>query len=774
MTAEELRDVGRAFAQFMALSNCAETHHRISRLEVMRQGGALPMDKVDSCGGAMEAALNIDGKTPAEVMQALQNQAVEIVLTAHPTEVHRRTTLVKLNRVEELLGQREACSADAFELAAKDASLRRQISSMWGQDEIRRAKPTPVVEAKNGLVVLETVLWDAVPGFLRRLDAAAEQHLGEKLPLHCSPIKFASWMGGDRDGNPNVTAAVTREVCTSQRLRAAELLLPELEHLGIELSVTDATPEFMAKVAALPESYRHAGDNFTSAPYRCMMSYLHDRVESTAAWAEARLGGGAHAVNPDAPPIFDASELKAELLAVHASLQACNYGDLADGGLTDLVRRVACFGLTLARLDVRQESTRHSMAMAEITKMCGLGDYMLWSETQRLTFLSQELGNPRPLLPRKSFDNLRSLGFPADVVDVLETFDVVSDPNMEGSLGAYVISHAKSASDVLAVMLLQHEAGVERPLRVVPLFETLQDLQNAPAIVDSLFGVPGYIERIGGEQEIMVGYSDSAKDAGRIAAAWAQYESQEKMLQVAQKHGVQLTFFHGKGGTVGRGGNPAVYQAIMSHPPGTIDGRFRITEQGEMITQNFGSQVRSTLDSARSLTHSHDTLTGCTAHGRAQPRHLHRGRAAGPLHRPAAPDRHLATQDGRAVQRLVRRVPQGGARGPPLRPLLPQGHPGDGAGRPQRRQPACQAQPEGRGGVAARHPLDLCLVADAPQPAGLAGGRGGAQAEHRGRHRAAPLHVQGVAVVQDHRLHGGDGAGKVRATDRRAVRRHAP
>ncbi|KAK7235215.1 phosphoenolpyruvate carboxylase [Aureococcus anophagefferens] len=611
-----LRDVARAFAHFLALSNAAEQDQRVRHLATQRLGGsALFPEKRDSCAGVVAGLLD-EGVAPAAVVDALLAQKTEIVLTAHPTEVHRRTLLAKHRRVAELLCQLDAFPAGSYEVEQLETELRGVVSALWGSDELRREKPSPQKEARGGLAVVETSLWEAVPAFLRKLDATLAQH-GGALPLDASPVALASWMGGDRDGNPNVDAAVTRSVVAAQRRKGASLLIVELDALRLDLSVTGASDA----VLALAKTF--AGDEPVREPYKAVCDGFIGRLRATIRWADgaldeaewptasrnslaSRVGRTAKVDPPATEPLFDATELAAALRAMHASLEAQGYGELASGRLVDAIRRVNAFGLQLCPLDVRQESTRHANAVDALRAFAGVGargSYAALDDDAKIAWLSDELETGRPLLRRGDFEKLVDGDFVEDAVDrdVLKTCAYVAEAPPD-TFGAYVISQATSAADVLAVELLLHEAGAASDrsncTRVVPLFETLDDLNNGPASLRRLFSSPGYLDRCGRKQEIMVGYSDSAKDAGRLAAWWAQYEGQEKMLAVCDEFGVEATFFHGKGGTVGRGGNPETYRAILAHPPNTIDGRFRVTEQGEMIAFNFGEPrvAERTLD----------------------------------------------------------------------------------------------------------------------------------------------------------------------------------
>jgi phosphoenolpyruvate carboxylase len=541
---------------------------------------ALP-EKEDSCGGALKRLMTEYKKSPVEIMKALCSQTVEIVLTAHPTEVNRRTIIDKHHRVKKILQQEERPDLVPYEIRQLNKQLKAEIASIWESDELMRSKPSPVDEARSGLAIVENVLWNAVPQFLRKLDDVVLHTLGKALPLDITPIKIASWMGGDRDGNPNVTPSITFKVSMESRKLAAELFLKDINLLHKQISITMASAELKAAT------------NNAREPYRYLLQDLNKKLQETIEWTDAQLNG----LLPKSAkcPLIHTSEISKPLMLLHRSLVETGNHEIADGLLADTIRRLAAFGLSLLPLDIRQESTRHSEALDAITKHLGIGSYLEWDETKRRNWIVSELVSKRPLLPRRRA--LSSFGFSSTAVDTLETFELAA--SLDGSsLGAYVISQCQQASDILAVMLLQQDAGVISPIRVVPLFETLDDLERSASTVDALLSIREYRERINNHQEIMVGYSDSAKDAGRLAAAWAQYNAQEAMIKVGNKHGVDLTFFHGKGGTVGRGGNPALYQAIIAHPPNTINGRFRVTEQGEMITQNLGQEAiaERTLD----------------------------------------------------------------------------------------------------------------------------------------------------------------------------------
>lgn len=566
-----MHQVARAFSSFLTLANVAEEHHRL------RLGRLAEIDERHEASGAQAdegegersmgetfARLLAEGLSPEALHRAVSDQRVEFVLTAHPTQVIRRTLLTHWQGIASAIREGDRSDLTPTERDAFRDELRRAISIVWNTDERHRKRPTPIDEVKGGMAVLEGSLWRAVARHLRALDASLTLHTGEGLPLTSRPISFGTWMGGDRDGNPHVTADVTREAILLARWTAADLLHRDVDQLCLELSMESANAELQARTDNAPE------------PYRAFLRGLRSRLAATRRHIEARLAG---LPLDDEPRCEDAKELRADLQLVHDSLVEMGQGVVADGPLTDLIRRVECFGLHMVAVDVRQEAPRHREALDAITRALGMGAFSEWEEDDRIDFLLRELQNPRPLTPR-------DLECSHDVREVLDCFVMLAEQPTD-SLGAYVISMTERASDVLAVELLQREAGVEPPLRVVPLFETIADLRASDRIVGSLLDLPWYASRVGGELEVMIGYSDSAKDGGRLAAAWELYQCQERLVSLSREREVHLTLFHGRGGSIGRGGGPT-HLAIRSQPSGSIDGSLRVTEQGEMIQWKFG------------------------------------------------------------------------------------------------------------------------------------------------------------------------------------------
>jgi phosphoenolpyruvate carboxylase len=554
--------VARAFSHFLSFANIAEQHHRIRRRRDYQRPGAQPQP-----GSLREVLPRLlqSGVTPDALHDSITALRIELVLTAHPTAITRRTLIRKQLRIADALARRDRRDRTIHEDAEAADELRREIAATWDTDEVRPERPRPLDEVIGGLLIFEQTVWDAVPGFLRMLDRDLRALTGRGLPHDAAPIRFGSWLGGDRDGNPSITPEVTRQACAAARWIAADLYEREIRLLRLELSMRPATTELLDAAGRAYE------------PYRAVLRPLHQKLlgirEALGDWLQAGNSSTAsgHADARIDPALFE------PLLLCHRSLVGTGQRLAAGGRLTDVLRRVAAFGQTLVRLDVRQHAKRHTAALDAITRHLGAGSYGQWNEEERLTFLRRGLGaRPQPRLLDLQADD--------EVIDVLRTFRMAAELGPE-SLGAYIVSMARAPSDVLAVVYLLRQAGAG--LRVVPLFEEVDALRGAADTVRALLAIPEYRERSGGQQEVMIGYSDSAKDGGRLAANWELYRAQDALVATCRDAGTTLTLFHGRGGSISRGGGPT-YLALQSQPPGSVNGRLRVTEQGEMIQAQFG------------------------------------------------------------------------------------------------------------------------------------------------------------------------------------------
>ncbi|ENM3722774.1 TPA: phosphoenolpyruvate carboxylase [Vibrio cholerae] len=553
----QLTPVARAFNQFLNLTNIAEQYHTISR---HCESHVNELDAI----GSLFAKLAQKSVSKFDTAQAIRDLNIELVLTAHPTEITRRTMINKLVKINECLSKLELSDLSPKERHKTERRLEQLIAQSWHSDVIRQQRPTPLDEAKWGFAVVENSLWHAVPEFLRELDEQVKSYLGEGLPIDARPVHFSSWMGGDRDGNPFVTHTITREVLLLSRWKAADLYLTDINELVSELSMTKCNET----VRAL------AGDEHE--PYRAILKPIRSLLQETIEILDAKLNGQKLAVKA---PLQTADQLWEPLYACYQSLHECGMGVIADGSLLDTLRRIKAFGVHLVRLDVRQESSRHAEVISELTRHLGIGDYNQWSEQDKIAFLTTELNSKRPLLPRDWQPS-------PQVKEVLDTCKIIAAQSKD-AFGAYVISMARTASDVLAVHLLLQEAGCPYRMDVCPLFETLDDLNNAESVIRQLMNIDLYRGFIQNHQMVMIGYSDSAKDAGVMAAGWAQYRAMEALVKVGEEAGIELTLFHGRGGTIGRGGAPA-HAALLSQPPKSLKGGLRVTEQGEMIRFKLG------------------------------------------------------------------------------------------------------------------------------------------------------------------------------------------
>lgn len=558
---DELLPVARAFSQFLNLANTAEQFNSIySHGKDTNSPEILGKVLV-----SLKEHPNLDEKA---IYASVKSLSIEIVLTAHPTEITRRTLIHMLVEVNNCLKQLDHRDLAEYEHKQIMRRLRQLIAQCWHTDEIRKQRPTPVDEARWGFAVVENSLWDGVPRYLRELNEKLEDILGYKLPVENVPVTFTSWMGGDRDGNPNVTANITRHVLLLSRWKAVDLFIRDIQILVSELSMNECTP-YCRKLAG--------GGDEEQEPYRRLIKRLRTQLLSTQDWLAAQLRGEIRV--PPTDMLQTNEQLWEPLYTCYESLKACGMNIIASGQLLDTLRRIKCFGIQLVRIDIRQESSRHTEALSEITRYLGLGDYNSWSETNKQEFLIQELHSRRPLLPRH-------WQLSEETTEVLDTCLVIADAPQE-SVAAYIISMTHTPSDVLVVHLLLKEMGCEHPLPIVPLFETLEDLNNSDRIMTELLNIDWYRDVIHGKQMVMIGYSDSAKDAGVIAASWAQYQAQDALIKIHEKAGIALTLFHGRGGSIGRGGAPA-HAALLSQPPGSLKSGLRVTEQGEMIRFKYG------------------------------------------------------------------------------------------------------------------------------------------------------------------------------------------
>lgn len=543
---QSLLTIGRAFAQFLNLANIAEQEFNSKAQE----------DQSLSTYFKQLLAADATEIKKSDVLIAIESLHIDMVLTAHPTEVTRRTLIHKHRALAsqlQLLHNTQLSDLEHRNIKARIGDL---IAQAWHTEEIRSIRPTPVDEARWGFSVIESSLWEAVPDFLRDLDDFLNTEFNIQLAIDAKPIQFGSWMGGDRDGNPFVTSKVTEEVLLRARRRAAKLFLGDLNDLYVELSMNACNETLRSLVGEVKE------------PYRAILKPLVQKLEITR---EGRLSSDQWLQNND--------ELLSPLLACYDSLLDCGMQVIANGALLNTIRRAHVFGVHLLKLDIRQDSQRHADVFSELTRYLGLGDYNQWSEEDKQAFLLRELASRRPLIPHK--------WSPSDEVqEVLDTCKVIAKHGSAG-FGIYIISMASEPSDVLAVQLLLKESGVDWPMPVAPLFETLDDLNRSPDVMSALLSIDWYRGYINGRQYVMIGYSDSAKDAGSLAAGWAQYSSQEALVKIADEQHIKLTLFHGRGGTIGRGGLPAK-AAIHSQPPGSLRGGFRVTEQGETIRYKFG------------------------------------------------------------------------------------------------------------------------------------------------------------------------------------------
>ncbi len=628
----------RAFSVYFQLVNIAEQHHRIRRKRFYElhtpdqpQRGSL----ADTFNRIKNENTHLsESELRKNVQHVVDRLEIELVMTAHPTEAARRTLLDKHRRIADLLTAFDDQNLPKRKQTELLERLAAEVESVWHTDEVRHMQPTVLDEVNNTLYYFDTTLFDSIPIMLEEL----ERRLSENFPSVKMyeprvPLRFGSWVGGDRDGNPFVTPEVTWETLRLQQrliLRKYRNAVADLSRRLSESSrLSPATGELHASIARdareMPQIAAEIFKRNPEEPYRQKLSFIYTRLDRTLQHNQM-LASSLRAESPNSLISIRQSTPLTAVAAGSAGTNASLYRTGADlwedlrlvreslregkatyaaRDIDRLLRQVATFDLYLARLDLRQHSLRHTAALTEITQTLGFArDYAQMNEEQRLEWLTQELSSIRPLVSPDARYSIET----TETLNVFRVARRAFDEICTNAIGTYIVSMTREVSDLLAVLVLAKEAGIVKnggagderkaagspvypfSLSVTPLFETIDDLRRAPQVMNRLFGIGIYrrlVESHGNLQEVMIGYSDSSKDGGILTSSWELYKAQENLWEVARMNGVELRLFHGRGGTVGRGGGPS-HEAILAQPPETVASRIKITEQGEVISSKYG------------------------------------------------------------------------------------------------------------------------------------------------------------------------------------------
>ena len=581
----ELEVLVRSLTRWFELGNLAEDNERVRRIRA-RELREAPAPRPGSLRDAVRVFAT-EGADAAQVQEMLGAFDVRLVLTAHPTEARRRTTLAKLARTFDVIRELDERVLTATEMERRRTRLTATIAELWGSDELRAASLTVLDEVRGGLIYFQSTLADQVPALYRDLEGAlAEFYPGAEFEIP-PLLRFGSWIGGDRDGNPNVTPEVTvatlglmRETCLHFLEARVELLAERISMserivgpvLGLDPVLADGAERF-------PELAEDLATRNPEEPYRRAFSFVRERLRCT------RTGDRNAYASPD--------ELLADLLTADEALRGGAGTAVARGLLRDVIRQVEVFGFHFARLDVREHAVRHRAALAEILGELGICEgYGALDEAERADLLTREIDDRRPLIP----DDLS--GFSAETQQTVRTFRTIREAiagEHRGAIETYVVSGTEGPADLLEVLLLMKESGLARAgghgaaIRIAPLFESGATLASGHETMGELLDRPAYraaLEASGGVQEVMIGYSDSNKDVGYLGSSWATHLAQERIAQTMRERGSSWEFFHGRGGAVGRGGGPTNV-AILALPPGTVEGRLKMTEQGEVLAMKY-------------------------------------------------------------------------------------------------------------------------------------------------------------------------------------------
>ncbi|MEP7136346.1 MAG: phosphoenolpyruvate carboxylase [Chloroflexota bacterium] len=584
LQSKDARVIAASFAAYFDLVNLAEENQRV-RLLRQREDASYPEPVPESIGEAF-ASLKARGVTREQISALLAELSIEMVLTAHPTEARRRTVLSKTERITQLLSLINHDSLSRRERDETTDSLHAEIAALWLTDRTRADKLTVTDEVRTGLYYVDAFLWNTIPRVYDDLEKAIEKYY-PGLDVPHAWLKLASWIGGDRDGNPYVTSDVTAETLRLHRGLAVENHRRMFQDLGRRLSVSSnriqppqALIEWIEKRRPFPPHVAYIEQRYATEPYRLILALLaNDLAEASRDDMKAHLlGQYPHQARMDAQHLLQPLELMASALPKH----------LAQDELQIALQKVRTFGLHVARLDSREDSSRLNSALSEILRALNIApDFENISSRERTELLTRLLNEPAPNLSNRP-------GVTSATAETWSLFQLIGRTgDIYGSelLGPIVISMTHAAADVLTVLLLAKWAGCKTIPQIVPLFESIHDLKTASVILELLFTSEAYSTHLkshNNEQMVMIGYSDSNKDGGYLMANWSLYEAQEEITRIAKQHNVKLTIFHGRGGTIARGGGPANH-AIRAQPAGSINGRFRVTEQGEIIASRYAN-----------------------------------------------------------------------------------------------------------------------------------------------------------------------------------------
>lgn len=586
----EVNRITRAFGYFSALANIAEDHHHTRRWRAHMVAGSAPRE--DSLAGGLAQA-RAHGFDEARLKAFFGGAYIAPVLTAHPTEVQRRSILDCLDSIAALLTRRDRLADTQEEHDEIEAQLRARVLTLWQTRVLRMSKLSVLDEVANALTFFDATFFGEVP----KLYAAVEKAAGAGLAELPAFLEVGTWIGGDRDGNPFVDAQVVRRALATQAEKALNHYISEARALRKELSfatlLVNVTPELRALAEVSPDKSEHRLDE----PYRLALASVQARLAATYEKLLGHVPAGTLSLSvrgAAADPYGPVEEFVADLLVIARSLETHGAGALAQGRLGALLRGARAFGWTLAPLDLRQNSAVHERVVAELLAVAQPGtDYLALDEAARIALLLKELETARPLVSRH-------VTYSAETAKELAIFDEARAAHLrygQRCIRTMIISKTDGLSDMLELAVLLKEAGLLRPaegaldVNIVPLFETIEDLRAASGIMEALFSAPVYralLARRGDVQEVMLGYSDSNKDGGFLTSGWELYRAEVGLVEVFARHGVRIRLFHGRGGSVGRGGGPS-YQAILAQPHGAVHGQIRLTEQGEVIAAKYGN-----------------------------------------------------------------------------------------------------------------------------------------------------------------------------------------